>query len=137
MPLEDYLVLEILRFPHEVRSAGKVNYLDEIGHGKQTKYNNRELKMAEDLIDGMTEHWKPARYKDTYYDDLMKRIQQKFKSGKSHTVTKPEAEEAEEVRPSKVVDMLPLLRKSLEVAGKSRGKAKSARKHRNRHETAG
>lgn len=141
MPKEDYLILEILRFPHEVRAVNQVNYLDEVSEGKKSNYNDRELKMAQELINGMTDHWRPNRYKDTYYDDLMKRIQQKVKSGKGHTVSRAEPE-AEEVKPTKVVDLLPLLRKSLEQTGKTRGRAagshakKSSRKSRSKHETA-
>ncbi len=42
--------------------------------------------MAQELIDGMTTSWDPSKYKDTYYDDIMKRVKAKIKAGKSHTI---------------------------------------------------
>jgi DNA end-binding protein Ku len=122
MPRGEYLVCEILRFPHEVKSVDKVDYLEIAG--KPAKYNPRELKMAEDLIKGMTEKWKPAKYKDTYYNDIMKRIKSKIKQGKGHTVAAPEElPEEDSHSSSKVVDLLPLLRKSLEAKGGKRSRS--------------
>lgn len=127
----DYLVLETLHFAHEVLTSDKADYLKEI---KKASYSPRELKMAQELIEGMTADWKPTKYRDTYYDDLMKRIKAKIKSGKSHTVT--EADEApEETQEENVLDLLPLLRRSL----KQHAPAKKSRRRtsRTRHESAG
>lgn len=126
LPREDYLICEVLRFPHEVRTVDQVDYLDEVS-GKSQKYNPKELKMAEELINGMTDEWKPSKYKDTYYDDIMKRIKAKIKAGKSHTLTEPEEVAAEEPS-SKVVDLLPLLRKSLEARGHKKTSSRSRKK---------
>lgn len=111
MPRGDYLILEILRFAHEVKEVNEVNYLKEVN--KRIKYSDRELKVAEDLIKGMTSKWKPEKYKDTYYDDIMKRVKAKVKQGKGKFVEEPEKEERIE-ESSNVVDLLPLLRKSIE-----------------------
>ena len=35
------------------------------------------IVFAERLVDDMTEHWKPGEFKDTYHDDLMRRIKEK------------------------------------------------------------
>ena len=134
MPKGDYLICEILRFPHEVRAVNQVDYLDEFTTGKKEKYNSRELKMAEELIAGMTDKWQPQKYKDTYYNDIMKRIHTKIKQGKSHTITSPDEFPSEREDRQKVVDLLPLLRKSLE-ARKSSGGGKSKRS-RVKRETA-
>lgn len=107
----DYLVLELLRFSHEVLEEGEVDYLK--GAKTRVKYSDRELKMADALMRDMTVAWKPERYRDTYYQDLMKRIQQKVKSGEGETV---ETGTTASVRPtSGVIDLLPLLKKSLEA----------------------
>lgn len=127
MVREDYLVCEMLRFAHEVLETDEVDYLEGAKHAK---YNPRELKMAEQLIEGMTADWNPKKYKDTYYDDVMKRVKAKIKSGKSHVIEEPE-EEIESVEPSKVVDLLPLLRESLAAKG---GKGKRGKKVK--HETS-
>lgn len=106
-----YLICELMRFPHEMLDVEEAEYLEHTSRRKA--YTPKELKMAEELIDGMTTSWDPSKYKDTYYDDIMKRVKAKVKAGKSHVVEDVE-EDVEEVQASKVVDLLPLLRKSLE-----------------------
>jgi DNA end-binding protein Ku len=122
----DYLICELLRFGHEILNTDEVDLLSGIA-GKNAKYSPRELKMAEDLIDGMAADWEPRKYKDTYYDDIMKRVKQKIKSGKSHVIEDPDVE-IEKVEPTKVIDLLPLLKKSLAEKGKGGAKKKSSGK---------
>lgn len=111
----DYLVLELLRFAHAVKDIKEVDYMKEVN--KKVNFSDRELKMAEDLIKGMTSKWKPEKYKDTYYEDLMKRIQAKVKQGKGKFIEEaPKEERVEES--TNVVDLLPLLRKSIEAKNK-------------------
>jgi DNA end-binding protein Ku len=110
MPRGDYLVLELMRFSHQVKKPAEVGALKTAP--KKANYSDRELKMAEDLIKGMTSKWKPDKYKDTYYDDVMKIIKSKVTRGKGHYVKEPEKElHLEET--SNVVDLMPLLQKSL------------------------
>ncbi|MBX3020677.1 MAG: Ku protein [Bdellovibrionales bacterium] len=132
----DYLVLELLRFAHEVREVHEVDLLE--GIKSKGRYNPRELKMAEELIKGMTAKWEPDKYDDTYHEDIMKRIKQKVKAGKTHVIESVD-EPVEKVEPSKVVDLLPLLRQSLAGKGKKPGRSprKSRAKVKERHETAG
>lgn len=131
VPHGKFLIVELLRFAHEVKEVDDVDYLDEIKD--KGRYNARELKMAEELIKGMTAKWKPEKYKDTYYLDLMKKIKSKVKSGKTHVVDDQEVEEtSEQESSSKVVDLLPLLRKSLDrsTKGTKKSSAKSTSRHR-------
>lgn len=111
---DNYLILEMIRFPHEVIESHEADFLS----AKELKktYTDKELKMAERLIQDMSSKWEPSKYKDTYYNDLMKRINAKIKQGKSHTIVREdESEESEEtILPSNVTDLLPLLRRSLE-----------------------
>lgn len=112
---DNYLILEMIRFPHEVIESHEADFLT----AKELKktYTDKELKMAERLIQDMSSEWEPSKYKDTYYNDLMKRINAKIKQGKGHTIVREdESEENEEeaIRPSNVTDLLPLLRRSLE-----------------------
>ena len=111
----EYLICELLRFPHEMLNVEEADYLS--GTSRKGAYNPKELKMAQDLIEGMTTSWDPDKYKDTYYDDIIKRVKAKVKAGKGKTIEEVE-EDVEEVEPTKVVDLLPLLRKSLEAKGK-------------------
>lgn len=121
MPRGQYLMLEILRFAHEVKSEKQVHYLSAVA--KTPKYNPKELKMAEDLIEGMTGTWKPEQYKDTYYQDVMKTITRKVKAGRGHKVAAPEREEKIEATDN-VVDLMPLLQKSLMARTKKKTRAK-------------
>lgn len=53
---KNYLVLELMRFAHEVLEVAEVDYFESI---KKINFTSKELKMATDLINGMTENWKP------------------------------------------------------------------------------
>ena len=118
----DYLVLEILRFAHEVKEIHEVDYLS--GVETHPKLNPRELKMAMALVDGMTAKWEPDKYKDTYYNDLMKRIKAKIKNGPAKVLEDEEPEEKAAPSTSRVIDLMPLLKKSLEQkAGKRKRSA--------------
>lgn len=107
----DYLVLEMLRFAHEVLQVDEVDYLK--GTDKP-KVSAKEIKMAEELIDGMTGKWKPEQYKDTYNDDIMKIINMKIKAGEGHEIDYGDLPKEEKGNTGTVVDLMPLLRKSLE-----------------------
>ncbi|MGZ3771561.1 MAG: non-homologous end joining protein Ku [Bdellovibrio sp.] len=122
----DYLILELLRFAHEVKQVNDVDYLKEVN--ENVKYSDRELKMAEDLIKGMTARWKPEKYNDTFYEDLLKRIKFKVRQGQGKYVEEPEKLEKIE-ESSNVVDLLPLLRKSIEAKAKREG-ARSTASHK-------
>ena len=69
----------------------------------------------------MKQHWKPQAFRDSYRDDLMKRIQQKVKAGQTHTLTEPEGEVTERATGGgKVVDLMSLLQRSLDQKGGAR-----------------
>ena len=115
VPLERVLVLNTLRYAHEIRPVAELA-LPEAGNAG---LSDKELAMAERLVDDMTEDWNPEQYKDTYYDDLMARIEEKVKAGETHLLP-PESKEAaaEPRRGAEVIDLVSLLRQSLEKKGK-------------------
>lgn len=124
MAKEDYLVMELMRFGHEVLSVDEVDYLKNV---EKPKFNPKELKMAQELIEGMTVSWDPSQYKDTYNDDLMKIIDFKVSAGETKELDYGELMSEEAPRsPGKVVDLMPLLKKSLE----EKRKKKTTRKKR-------
>ena len=45
--------------------------------------------MATRLVEEMSDTWKPAQYKDTYHDDLMRLIDKRIKAGKTEVITRP------------------------------------------------
>jgi DNA end-binding protein Ku len=112
------LTLELLRYAHELRSPEEVpaptDDLDEIG------VTEKEIKLAERVVEGMVDRWKPARYRDEYHDDLMAMIRRKIEAGQTHVI-ESESEEPAARRSGEVVDLMPLLQKSVEKARRRNG----------------
>jgi DNA end-binding protein Ku len=127
MPMGRVLVLEILRYPDEIRKADDLDLpsedLAEVG------VTPKELEMAERLVEGMTEEWEPTRYRDEYRHDLMAMIRQKAETGE---VVSPAGTEDEGAGRGDVIDIMALLKRSLQESEKTRAKpaapAKSVRK---------
>lgn len=116
VPQGDVLVLNLLRFAHELRDAEEI----EVPHGK-AGVSERELEMAERLVEGMVSSWDPDKYRDNYEKDVMALIEKRVKSGDTAEVEAPAPRRKE----SNVVDLMALLQKSVE-AGKPRGKSGGA-----------
>lgn len=126
MPKDDYLILEMMRFGHEVLQTDEVDYLEDTD---KPKLNPKELKMAEELIEGMTASWDPSQYQDTYYDDVMTIINTKVEAGDLKDVDWGDLPKEDKGNTGKVVDLMPLLRKSLEAKKASKvTKKKTAKK---------
>ena len=115
-PSGNLLLLETMFFPDEIRSTKE---LEDMAKG--AKVSDRELKVAEQLIDSLTTEWDPERYHDTYRERVLDLIEQKAK-GEEVVVEKSEAPE------SNVVDLLAALEASLAAAGKGGSKKPSASK---------
>jgi len=116
---EDVLVLELLRFEQELRSPGEFELPE--GGLSDYKVTKKEVELAEKLVEAMTTKWQPKKYKDEYRDELMEWIQKKAKSGGVEAA--PESPEEPEEEGGKVIDMMELLKKSVEGKGDS-GKAR-------------
>jgi DNA end-binding protein Ku len=131
---EHALKLNTLRFAQELVSAEGLE-LPAAG-AKAAGVNARELTMAERLVEEMSGPFEPERYRDTYREDLMKRIEEKIEKGETHA---PLAEEAvEEPRGAKVIDLMSALRESLERRnqGPASPRAPARRAPRTRRKTA-
>jgi len=100
------LLLHLLRFDAEVRKPTALENL-----GGSARVTEAESKMAERLIEDMSGPWDPAVYVDEYTRALMDVIESKVKSGDVHAV---EQDDSEPKRPREVVDLMPLLKRSLE-----------------------
>ena len=114
-PAGKLLFLETMYFPDEIRATKELE-----GEVKGARVSDRELKVAEQLIDSLTTEWDPGRYHDTYRERVLELIAQKAK-GEEIVVEKAEAPE------SNVVDLLAALEASLASAGKGRGVKTSSR----------
>lgn len=118
-PQDDVIVLNLLRFSHELNDTSSL----DLSGGKKG-VTDRELDMAERLIEGMVGDWDPEQYRDDYYKDLMKLIDERVKAGQLEE--SPEAPPAEKPERSNVVDLMELLKRSLDQPRKEKAPAKAA-----------
>jgi DNA end-binding protein Ku len=80
----------------------------------EARITPKEIDLAKRLIDDMTEKWDPAALKDTYYEDLMKRIQEKIKKGQTREITKPSGDDGDAPATSNIIDLSALLKRSID-----------------------
>ena len=118
---DELLVLNTLRYADELKSPADL----EIPKAKVTP---KELDMALRLVEDMADQWHPDKYKDTYRDDLLKRIKEKVKAGETEALTAPEKEPRKE-KSADVIDLMSLLKKSVEKKPAAKAK-RPARKRR-------
>jgi DNA end-binding protein Ku len=115
IPLERMLLMNTLRFANEIRSPADLN-LPEAGKNGLT---DKELAMGERLVEDMTDEWKPEEYRDTYTRDLLARIEARIEAGETHAITREVHDSPEPRKGAEVIDLVSLLRRSLEKGGKS------------------
>jgi DNA end-binding protein Ku len=120
-PEDGALVLELMHFADELADPGKLHV------PKKTEVGKREMTMAKSLIDSMSSKWNPEKYKDDYREALMEVIEEKVEAGGKEIEEKPK----KMPKPTKIIDLVSVLQKSLEQTGgkkkataKSRGKRK-------------
>ena len=119
IPQGDALVLEILRYYREIREQSEFHF--PAGSLEEYKVSERELQVAQMLVESMTGEWDPMQYHDEYHDALMQWIEQKARAGGA---VSPAGERAEGRERGKVVDMMELLKQSVEQAAARRGRAR-------------
>ncbi len=72
--------------------------------------------MGERLVEAMVGQWRPEKYRDDYREDLLALIERKVEEGKTKVVD--ETPPAAPKRPGKVIDIMDLLKRSVEQAGR-------------------
>lgn len=131
LPQSDVLVLELLRFHQEIRNTSEFDI--PAGNVKSYKISEKELMLAQQLVESMTTKWVPQNYHDDYRKALMKWIEKKSHTAHARTSRQPGAKE-EKTGSGKVIDMMGLLKKSVQRAHPSGGgrkrKSVSPRKSR-------
>src|SRR3712207_2426269 len=99
----DLLGLSTMYFADEVRGV------DDVGNTPvSTKVTDKELAMAEQLIESLSDEWKPDKYEDTYTERVLDLIARKAK-GEDIVVEKEE-------RTPEVADLMEALRASVEAS---------------------
>ena len=121
-PEDGALVLELMHFADELADASKLHIPKKVEVGK------REMTMAKSLIDSMSSKWNPEKYKDDYREALMEVIEEKVEAGGKEIEEKPR----KAPKPTKVIDLVSVLQKSLEETGakrKAKGKSGAKKAH--------
>ena len=120
-PEDGALVLELMHFADELADTEKLHVPKKVEVGK------REMNMAKSLIDSMSSKWEPEKYRDDYREALMEVIEEKVEAGGKEIEEKPR----KAPKPTKVIDLVSVLQKSLEQTGaKKKTTAKSRRKQK-------
>jgi DNA end-binding protein Ku len=120
-PEDGVLVLELMHFADELADPGKLHV------PKKTEVGKREMNMAKSLIDSMSSKWNPEKYRDDYREALMEVIEEKVEAGGKEIEEKPKKAR----KPTKVIDLVSVLQKSLEqTGGKKKATAKSRMKQK-------
>jgi DNA end-binding protein Ku len=118
IPDGDLLLLELLRYPYELRD---VSELDLPGSGaksaKTAGVTRAELDLARQLVATISKPFDPdaAEYRDTYRDDVMALIERKASGALAPVSESPPAPAA-----SEVVDIVALLKRSLDEAKRAK-----------------
>lgn len=123
IPSDDVIVLNTLRYKNELKSAKDLDVPS--GNLRASGVSPREIEMARKLVDEMTDRWKPDRYRDTYHDDLMKLIDKRIKAGETEVITEAGQDEEKPAR-GEVIDLMALLKRSVEAKGQSSSRSKRA-----------
>jgi DNA end-binding protein Ku len=113
------LMLLTLRFADEVLPAS--------GSKSPAKISAAELNMAKQLVESMEGDFNANKFKDTYRDDLKRRVQEKIKRKETHSL---EVEEpVSDDRPkAQVLDLMAALKASLNKSGQRAGPVRAPRK---------
>lgn len=109
------LVLNQMHYESEIQSGDSL----KIPAGK--KVEQKELAMALSLIEQLTEPFDPTQYHDTYQEELRRVIEEKA-AGKKPT------SKGEAPQPTKVKDLMSLLKASLEKRDKPSSKSAKSEK---------
>ena len=104
----DMMTLQTMRFAHEIVDTGSLNL------PKAAEVSQKEMDLANMLIDSMSDKFDPKKYKDDYYDKVMGIIQMKV-AGVS-----PAAPAAAVPGPGKVIDLMEVLKQSLSETKKAK-----------------
>jgi DNA end-binding protein Ku len=110
-----FLILELMHFAHEILSP------EILKNGSVGGITDKELKMAQTLIESMSVPWEPEKYRDEYRTAVLELIEQKAK--KKEIADKPVAAP----RATNVVDLVKVLQDSLNRNQSLSPKRRSAR----------
>jgi len=107
VPQGDALVLEILRYAHELRDTSGIELpTDDLSALGVT---DAEITLAGQLVAAIATDWEPSRYRDSYRDDLLALIARKAEGESVAPATETSAPTA-----AQIIDIVDLLKQSIE-----------------------
>jgi DNA end-binding protein Ku len=117
VPQGDLLLLDLLRYQDEIRSADELRAPH--GDAEELGISDKELQMAQLLVESMVDDWHPEQYRDEYRDDVLKLVEKKLEAGQTHAIeaVPPEAPP----RPAEIIDLMSQLKRSVEERQAARG----------------
>lgn len=121
VPSGPLLVLNLLRWGNEIRDSENLDV--PATETKAAAITEKELKMAEQLINDMSSTWNPDQYRDSFKDEIMKLVHQKVEKDDIHSVIQHEEPET----PSggaQILDLTELLQRSLKKGKDGEGHEK-------------
>jgi DNA end-binding protein Ku len=110
-PKDGKLLLSTMVYADEVNAADNINELESLD---KIEVNDREVAMAEQLIDSLSAEFDPSKFEDTHRNRVLELIQAKA-SGATEIFSAPEPVSAD-----KVVDLMAALEASVAAAKESR-----------------
>ena len=113
-PRGDVLCIETMRFAKELVSS------ENLEAPKSVEVSDKELKMAQQLIESLTEDFHPEKYHDDYTEKLQELIDRKAQG--REIVTQAPSAKAE----GKVISLMAALEKSLKNAANKKASTKTA-----------
>jgi DNA end-binding protein Ku len=125
-PYDGVLVLSTMAYPDEINDPAELGEFDGLD---DVKVSDKELKMASQLIESLTEEFEPERFEDTYRAQVLDLIERKAAGEEPVTAPEPVAEE-------RVVDLMEALEASVAAAKEARKRHPSAKKASRSKKTA-
>jgi DNA end-binding protein Ku len=116
-PYDGLLVLSTMVYPDEINDPAELGDLDSM---EDVKVSDKELTMASQLIESLTEEFEPERFEDTYRAQVLDLIERKAAGEEPVTAPEPVAEE-------RVVDLMEALEASVAAAKEARQRHPSAK----------
>jgi DNA end-binding protein Ku len=124
------LLFNTLRFSAELRSLDDLEL--STPSSKSGSVSSKEVALAEKLLGEMSSPFKPEEYHDTYRADLMARIEDKVRKHETHVLTPKDKSVRENKKSAEVIDLMAVLKKSLESRGAPPKRAAAPARRRRR-----
>lgn len=117
-PVDGKLVLSTMVYPDEVNAPAEIPELADV---EGIEVSEKELDMAEQLVESLAAEFDPDKFQDTYREQVLALIERKA-AGEEAVISAPEAPAAE-----KVVDLMAALEASVKEAKAARSRHPSGK----------